>query len=353
MKVLFDHQIFGYLYGGAAKYFAMLLDSLPHDNWDVTSLISFNEYVREKKLLRTWKKRFRGENVLMDYINSYYTCLRLRYSDYDIYHQTNFMTSALKYIGKKPMVTTYHDSNFSTFDYHPELVKRQALSLERADAIIVVSENTKKDLLNLFDIAEEKVNVIYHGIEIPDLQKLKQYRLIDYPYFLYVGRRTAYKNFRRLLQAFALFHQSYKEVKLVCTSQEFSSEEIKLFKELQLENSLISIKANEQEMQLLYRDAIAFVFPSFYEGFGMPILEAWSCRCPVVLSKASCFPEIADDAGLYFDAKSIDDMVEKLKLIWEDSELRNMFVMRGENRVKQFSWKKCADMHLDVYHSLL
>lgn len=353
MKVLYDHQVFCFRYGGASKYFAMLIDALPKGSWETTSLMATNEYVREKKLFSTYKYRMKGQGVLADYINRPYTNYKLRHGDYDVFHQTNFGTYCLKALGNKPMVVTYHDSNLSLRDPHPEMVIKQRASLERADAIVCVSKNTKDDLMQLFSVDEKKVYVIYHGIEIPDMASLSPERMFDFPYVLYVGRRSAYKNFKAMAEAFSLVAEKYKDVHLVCTSQAFTNEEKSLFSRLGILENVYAICADESDMQRLYRDAQMFVFPSLYEGFGMPILEAWSCGCPVVLSDASCFPEIAGDAGLYFNPSDIGEMASCIEKVLTDNDLRQELRRRGDERVRLFSWQATADAHLKVYQGLL
>lgn len=349
MKVIFDHQIFSFRYGGASKYFAMLMNYMPADSWSCTSLFSCNEYVRAKGLFRTYRYMFRGQTPATDLLNMPYTRYRLECRDYDVYHQTNFGTSFIGSIGDKPMVTTYHDSNLSTIDPHPEIVERQRLSLQRADAIIAVSRNTKSDLLRLFDVDESKVHVVYHGIEMPDLDQLPQERIVDFPYILYVGRRSEYKNFWRMAEAFSLVHHKYPDIHLVCTSDAFSAPEVERFARLGIADAIHQISADEETMKRLYRDAVLFVFPSLYEGFGMPILESWSCGCPVALSSASCFPEIACDAGAYFDPNNVDSIADCLMRLLGDESLLHDYATRGMSRVKDFSWEKCAAEHMKVY----
>lgn len=356
MKIIFDHQIFDFVYGGASKYFVKLLQHLPQDCWATTCLCSPNNYVRDLKLFSpTCKQHFRGQTVLMERMNRPFTHLRLQWGNYDIYHQTNFDTRFLADTNGKPIVTTYHDANLSTIDPHPEIVKMQAESLRRADAIVAVSENTKKDLLRLFDnVDEKKVKVIYHGIDQVDLSRLNPSRIIAKPYILYVGRRSKYKNFERFVQAFALLHEHFPEIGLVCTSTPFTKKEIELFKKLDIEaDTVTSVSANECDMLRLYRDATCFVYPSLYEGFGMPILEAWSCRCPVVLSRASCFPEICGEGGLYFNPDSEEEMAARIEEAISNSTLRNQLINKGQKRLRLFSWQRCADQHMEIYKSLL
>ena len=353
MKVLFDHQIFNYVYGGASKYFVMLLNSLPKELWSTSTLFSSNEYVKDTKLMRYIPKMFKGQTVLMEWLNRPYTRSLLNRGNYDLFHQTNFGTYCLNDIGKKPMVTTFHDSNLLTIDPHPHIVEQQRRSLNRANAIVCVSENTKRDLLLNFDVDEDKIHVIYHGIVVPNIDALPKTSIVNSPYILYVGRRSKYKNFTRLVKVFSRLKLEYVDMKLVCTAEPFSNEENAMFEQLHITNSIIHIAATEQMMNILYRDALFLVFPSLYEGFGMPILEAWSCNCAVALSDTSCFPEIADTAGLYFDPHSDDDMYIKLKQLIDDKALRLELIKRGRCRLKMFSWERCAQEHYKLYKSLL
>lgn len=354
MKVLFDHQIFYQIIGGASKYFAMMINSLPKGCWETTTLLSCNTYVRSLHLFEhSFPYVFRGQPRVLDLLNKPYTRYILGRQDYDVFHQTNFGTYCLESIGNKPMVTTFHDANFLRNDPHPELVKRQKASLHRADMIICVSENTRKDMLSFFDVDEKKTRVVYHGIDIPDLQALPDNRLVKDDYILYVGRRHRYKNFKRFIEAYAVIKSKYPELKLVCTGDKFTSEESLLMSKLGVIGDVRLVRADETEMKQLYRDAVFFIFPSLYEGFGMPILEAWSCNCPVLLSDASCFPEIAGNAGLYFQPDSVDDMVDKMERALSDENLRRNLVELGRSRVKMFSWKHCADEHFAIYNSLL
>ena len=353
MNILFDHQIFYKKYGGASKYFVKMIASMPEGSWKTTALLSSNEYVKDTGLFKTYPYLFRGQALVLDYINRPYTNKVLRKGDYDVFHQTNFGTYCLKSVGQKPMVTTYHDANLSTIDPHPYIVKMQEASVRRADAVVVVSKNTKQDLLHLFDIDEKKVKVIYHGIDIPDTDILHGQPLFPFPYILYVGRRSEYKNFSRFIKAFSLMKHQYPDLRVVCTFTPFTKQELEFFSSLGVEENIIHIYADEMMMKQLYHQALYFVFPSLYEGFGMPILEAWSCGCPVALANASCFPEIAGDGALYFDPMSVDDIHDKMKQLVDRLELRQSLIEKGKERVKMFSWKKCAEQHIQLYQSLI
>lgn len=351
MKILFDHKLFYQVYGGASKYFVMMMNSLPEGSWDTTSLLSCNEYARAKNITRTFPKTFPCQARILEHLNRPYTSRVISKGNFDVLHQTDFDNYFYSKLGNKPLVMTYHDANMSTFNPHPEIVAMQRKAIDRADAIIAVSENTKRDLIDIFHVDEKKVHVIYHGIEIPEGEYSRQ--IIDAPYILYVGVRAKYKNFDRLIEAFSLYHRTFPDVKLVCTSMPFSKQEKEKFAELNIGDSVVHISADEDTMNCLYHNALFFIYPSVYEGFGMPILEAWANHCPVALANASCFPEICSDAGLYFNPESIDDMKEAMTRLTENESLRAELSAKGWERVKKFSWQHCADEHFKVYQSLL
>lgn len=356
MKILFDHQLFSYQrYGGASKYFCELLYHLPRNTWETTTLFSNNEYVKKLRLFDAvhFPFYFKGQGRMMNVLNKPYSYFRLlQRKRYDVFHQTHFETYCLPVIGNKPMVTTFHDINFSTINYNKTLVNLQKSSLKRADKIVAVSMNTKKDLMNYFDIDDKKITVIYHGIELTEKEYFPERRM-PYQYILYVGNRYKNKNFDRFLRAFALLNQKYREIKLICTWLPFSQQELRMFHDFGIADDVFHISATETSMYQLYHDAEMFVYPSLYEGFGLPILEAMAAQCPVILSDASCFPEIAKDAGAYFDPHDVESMVGAMDKVLSDSAYRNELVEKGRVRVKDFSWEKCAEEHLNLYKSLL
>ena len=357
MKVIFDHQLFSYQrYGGASKYFAMLLNALPREEWETTTIWSNNEYVKSLHLFKQrhflYKYYFRGQGALMNMLNKPYSYHVLSKKEYDVFHQTHFETYCIPAIGNKPMVTTFHDINFSTLNPSPRIVRLQKKSLRRADAVIAISENTKKDLVELFKIDEKKVSVIYHGILLNNTPR-KDLSQFPYPYILYVGSRGRHKNFNTFIKAYAIFHNKYPDIRLVCTYKPFTRAEYDLFKSFHVENDIVHTYADEDLMQQLYKNALFYIFPSLYEGFGMPILEAMANKCPVLLANASCFPEIAKNAGLYFDPNDIEEMSHKMSLLIENPHLRETYVNLGWERVHDFTWEKCAEEHRKVYQSLI
>ena len=383
MNVLYDYQSFTMQsYGGVSKCFCELISHLPHDiigrigvcetnniHLHSTKLIPnlsnsvFNQYnfitshpfrgkVRLYKLLNKCCPFFPSE----DNRNRRYSIDLLRQGNFEVFHPTFFDDYFLPYLGNKPFVLTIHDmmpelfpQYFKRDDF--QIVKKRKL-VEKAAAIIVVSEQTKYDVMRLLGVPEDKIFVIYHGG--PEIKSvLCKKPIVKSPYFLYVGTRDAYKNFPLMLRGFARFVTLNSDVKLVCTGSPFSKSERRQIAELRMQNSIIQLSVDDQDLSNLYSHAIAFVYPSLYEGFGMPILEAFAHNCPVILSRCSCFPEIAGDAAVYFDSSSSKDLSQKLDFIWSmDMQQKAVLVEAGRKRLSCFSWEKSAHKLSDIYRNI-
>jgi glycosyltransferase involved in cell wall biosynthesis len=194
-----------------------------------------------------------------------------------------------------------------------------------------------------------KISVVHHGF-LPGGTIAP--RLFD-RYILYVGERKGYKNFLPWLSAIRQLLVLDPTLKIVCTGSNFTSSEQEVFKNWGVTDSIIHIAANDAQMNSLYRNALCFVFPSLYEGFGIPILEAFSNGCPVCLSNASCFPEVAGDAALYFAPHDAQSMYDTLKEVISSATLRDDLRSRGYERIKEFSLQKMVRQTCDVYRSVL
>lgn len=381
MKILYDHQAFTFQqFGGVSKCFCELIAQMPSEvETEISIKESENVHLLESHIrdfqppklnLRRWKSwlPFKGSGFLyrtlmncgllstMESINKHYSVQVLKEGNFDVFHPTFFDPYFLKHIGNKPWVVTVHDMMPELYPEYFGTKNEQTLFkkkyLNQAAAVIVVSEQTKKDMIRLLGIPEEKITVVYHGG--PEKENVKEASLIDAPYFLYVGTRDAYKNFHQTLADFADFHQNHPKVKLVCTGGNFTSVENKMIEKLDVRDAVVHILANGHEMKVLYAHAIAFVYPSLYEGFGMPILEAFAYGCPALLNNRSCFPEIAADAGTYFDSEpGKSNLLEVMEHVWQLSEAeRQKLVENGYRRLGEFSWRKSAEKLADVYREV-
>lgn len=220
-----------------------------------------------------------------------------------------------------------------------------------SDAIICISQSTRIDLLSYYNVPEDRIRVIYLGNSLKF--EVTSPRLIDGPYILYVGHRSGYKNFKLLLTAYANAHSVRNNFKLVCfAGGKFNTQEQELLRSLDLGNNIVAYAGTDEMLANLYKYAAALVYPSLYEGFGLPPLEAMHYGCPVLASKTSSISEVVGQAGLYFNPTSADDLIFHLDKLLHDDILRNELTKRGHKQELQFSWDVCAKETLMLYHQI-
>ena len=241
--------------------------------------------------------------------------------------------------------------------YSPKhtLVTGKRLLIPKASHIIAVSENTKLDLMKLMGIPEDRITVIYHGTdESPFSPSDGEWKNMEY--ILYVGGRALYKNFRLFCHYLFPVLKRHKNIQVVCTGTPFTKEESAFFEENAMQDRFKHVFVeSEQDLLNWYHHAITFVYPSSYEGFGIPILEAYKANCPVMLNHSSCFPEIAGDAAVYFNMSSASsNLEEQLETLYHlDNNERSALLEKQRERLKRYSWKKSAVEHFEVYRKLV
>lgn len=370
MKILYDHQIFeSQSIGGISRYFAELIIFNPASEISIKysdNLYLSKEYIQKHSIFSKNHERdkffpyfnFKGKGRLFRYYSKIFrknnqaiSTAHLKYSNFDIFHPTYYNPYFLQYLKGKPFVLTVHDMIHEIFpqyflnDKHTVLNKKKLILA--ANRINVNSEQTKKDLLHFFPEVEDKIKVIYHAFALPFLIPKKKENFI-----LFTGMRSKYKNFEYFVQAVAPLLTKH-DLRLICTGQPFSNVENLLLENLGISDRIILKFASDEELSELYAKSIAFVFPSLYEGFGIPILEAFASQCPAILSNTSSLPEIGGNAAVYFDPYSIEDMRNKIENVICSPTLQNEMIQKGIERVKQFSWEKCAKETMEVYKSVL
>ena len=362
MKILIDHQIFSFLeYGGISKYFIGLMNYY-HTNrieFDFSLKYSNNQHLSDAPFISV-KPFFPGlhfprKGLLLGAINSIESRKLLKIGDFKIFHPTYYDLYFLRYVKNKSFIVTIHDMIPELFHDNSFLgkllVKNKRILMDNASKIIAVSQNTKNDILQFYDYNESDIYVVHHGINV-------YYPLTDYTdtnkYLLFIGNRGGYKNFDITIGAIATILQERQDLFLICAGGgSFSESEILSFKKLNIHNQIHHSPINDATLPFLYKNAICFIFPSLYEGFGIPILEAFSNGCPVILSNKSSFPEVAGDAAEYFDPHSEESIRKSVIKLLDDEKLRSNLIKRGLERVKSFSVKNMAEKTLDVYRSAL
>ena len=380
VRVLYDHQAFDLQsHGGLPNGAVQLIKNLPKTidvklgvkrTGNIHLLEAGFKQVRPllfSKETLICKKYFKGKYKLYDILERRFAVLRpwdlnrsysirlLKEGQFDVFHPTYFFWYFLDYIGSKPFVLTIHDLTPEHFfeDKNDLQIEARKILINKAAHITVNSEYTRNDVMDYYNVPESKITVIYRGaplqIEYPKKKKFA------FDYLLYVGARTeCYKNFLPMLRQLQPFLNSHPDIKLVCTGQAFNEREQVQIKRLGLEKQIICQFCSQEEIMNLYANAICFIYPSLNEGFGLPILEAYSADCPVFLNNRSCFPEIASDAAIFFDLdEKQGNLIEKLEeFIHFSPEERESLLEKQRKRLSFFSWKRSSVLLSQVYETI-
>lgn len=285
----------------------------------------------------------------------------------DLVHFPNFNVP-IAY--KRPFVVTIHDlihhkiggvkkTNLLHFWAYKEVISRAARA---AKAVITVSQQSKKDIQKELSIPAEKISVIYEGVSLlsnvadKEISRAKARYFLDKPYFIFVGVLQRNKNLPALVEGFALFQQKYGQPfhLVIAGKSDPHYPEIKA-------RCLLSPSANDlvftgsisdDDLKALYAGARAFVSASVLEGFGLPGLEAAAFGVPLAVSNLPVFNEIYEDAAIYFDPGSVEEISQCLKLLAFDEKFHGQVSRSALKRASFFSWEKCAKETLEVYKSL-
>lgn len=363
MKILFDHQIFSIQrYGGISTYFYNLYKNLSGENdigTDISIIFSDNNDISSDRSFgasRLFRPKVRGKYRIQNYINRKRSVKLLKKNDFDIFHPTYFDPYFLPYLKGKPFVLTIFDMAFErgyTKDLHKKLISDKKRLAEAAAEIIAISETTRKDIVDILGIERSKVHVVHlAGDHILSENELK-HPVINKKYMLFVGSRGSYKNFHFFLSSAARVLKDDKELHLVCAGGgKFTEEEIRFFRKLGVKSKVLFYDADNTSLHNLYKNAEFFVFPSLYEGFGIPVIEAFSSGCPVLLSDIKVFREIAGDAALFFDPEDEISINSVLTNVVDNIILKKSLRDRGIKRGRFFSWEKTANTTLNVYKKL-
>lgn len=246
--------------------------------------------------------------------------------------------------------------NSTTVLLHKLLLPR---TLRTADKIITDSNSTKKDLINYFKIPEGKIRVIllaadekFKPLNNKEIREAKQKYSLNFPFILYVGTLEPRKNIPSLIKAFYKLKKKNLQYKLVIAGKKgWKYKEIfETIDKLNLQNDVVFTGyVSDEGLPALYNAADLFVYPSIYEGFGLPPLEAMACGTPVITSNTSSLPEVVGDAGIMVDPYDVDGLADAMHEVLADGGLRANMIKKGLERAKMFSWEQCAKETLEVY----
>ena len=395
MKILFDAQIFEMQkHGGISRYYTELITGIPKTGKaEVAFPIAhaLNQHLIEANAFPSNKVRhtpnidafasglsFKGKSKLFDiykymwealpqHSNARHVTKYFQHPDkYDIYHPTYYGEFVDLSRVKKPIVVTVYDMIHELF---PDMFSKTNLtskfkkrSVDIAERIIAISYSTKKDLIDIWGVPESKIDVVYLGASASFGSQIPPALVPNFPlgsrYILYVGSRVGYKNFWNFLEGIKNLLISDRSLYLLSVggyngNSEFSNEELARLNSMDLRDKVVSVHANDLQLRSYYSHAECFVFPSLYEGFGLPILEAMNCGTPMALSNTSSFAEVAGDAAQYFDPNDPPEIGKRVEEIIYSKEKQVHLREMCRRRTGMFSWESTVDGTIRSYARVL
>ena len=367
---------------GVEEYVVNLLANMLSLNPNIKFKLFYNGY-RKTELNYDWLKlpnvelvQFNIPNKILDtslyFLN--YPKINKLLKGIDVFFSPHIFLSATSQ--KCKSVVTFHDLSFEKY---PEFYsnsknywhfsmnpKKQA---RRADKIIAVSESTKNDLVELYKINPEKIKVIYSGVSLESgiwnlefrVTKVKEKYNLPEKYILYLGTLEPRKNIIGLIKAFEIFKTKFKSRRrhpgmspsrfklIIAGSKGWLYKNIfKTIENSPVKNDIIFTGfIDDEDKSVLYSLADLFIYPSFYEGFGFPPLEAMACGTPVITSNVSSIPETVGDAAITVNPYNLDELYRAMEMVLSDENLKNNLIKKGFVQAKKFSWQKCARESLD------
>lgn len=368
MNITYDAQIFcAQKYGGVSRYFceiATRIARFPATQVSIVAPMSICAYLQNvpSEIVYGFNapkiERFRLVQRVLGMLAG---DLVSRSRAPDLIHETYFSPYRLGPKNSRRVITIYdmiHEKFASSFPNADKTSSYKARAAERADHVICISESTRRDAIEILGLSPEKITVVHLGFALmaDGLGAVEESMLtVSEPYLLYVGHRGGYKNFLRLLEAYGTSRLLRANFKLICFGGgAFNMSESDAISRLGLEKGRVTQhEGGDDVLASLYRKASAFIYPSLYEGFGIPPLEAMAHGCPVICSNTSSIPEVVGDAGEYFDPSSVESIQNSVERIVNSELLKIELRTKGLTRLSLFSWDRCAAETHDIYKKLI
>ena len=364
MKVLYDGFIFrAQKVGGINRYFENLVAHMPDELEPHLTVVKSQSAIfpRHPRLavhrVPTWMNNLTHGGGLLTR-----TCLRgfELAAGCNLRHPTFYETLSSqppKRSRRTPMVLTVHDAIDEIFasqlDPHGERVGFKRAAIEAADAILCVSESTKHDLQARYRIPDARIAVTHLATSLTAPSPASTGEVPRKPYVIFVGNRNVYKNFVRVLLAVAEARRAWSDLSLCVCGESFNYTEWELIQVLKLSKAVENLGfVDDARLAELYQASEALLYPSLYEGFGIPPLEAMACGTVVITSNRSSLPEVVGEAALLVNPDSSEEIVEAILRLRELGGERETLINAGKARAAQFSWARTSQQTLDVYRAL-
>ena len=367
MRIAFDYQTFcNQKFGGVSRYFSSLAGQLDALEQDVRIFAPLHQNHYAKDLPTGIVQGFSVPRYpprswsLLTAVNLFVTRPAIKKWNPDIVHETFYSPHRSGPRTSPTVITVYdmiHELFKESFSANDPTTRIKRMAINRADHVICISNSTRVDLINIFGIPEEKVSCVHLGFEkfLPSALDFIAKKQIERPFLLHVSGRSGYKNFSNLLHSVAKSNKLLRDFDIVAFGGgRFTPFERALIKELGFGDSQVRwVTGNDALLGSYYKQANAFVYPSLYEGFGFPPLEAMAQNCPVISSNTSSMPEVIGVAAEFFDPNEIDDMTRAIESVVYSEERTRQLKSLGHMQLKCYSWGRCAEETLAIYNRLI
>jgi len=358
VRVAMDEQIFAIQsYGGISRLFAELARQFANDRIPEIEILPIhapiiNRYILDDPALAKALDASRARNewtALVRYLSRISTK-----TSCDVVHNTFYLPHGLAPMGGAKRIVTIHDM---IPELRPDTRRRlDFVTLKRryvakADHIICVSEATRSDLLKVYGPIQAPISVVHHGVDARFTPDAPPLATLPERYLLFVGNRSQYKDAGVLFRAFAALGAD-RDVRLVCIGGgAFTRKETALLQQLGIADRVMQTQLTDDGIASAYANALVFIFPSHFEGFGLPALEAMACGVPVVLARATSLPEVGAEAAAYFEPGDAVALAGILRDLLADEHARSDLVARGLRRAAFFTWERTAQLTAEVYQA--
>jgi glycosyltransferase involved in cell wall biosynthesis len=360
LRVLFDTQAFRHQqYGGISRYYAELIRLLP--SYGIEPVVRLPPLDNQHAIVSglsdgRWARTLTAHPILRWFYYwglGSYDHVWAAIENYDVLHRTYY---AMPWSAGKPSVCTVVDMIPEALPHYfpegnPHMHKREVV--RDSDLVLSISESTSRDLVRFYGCSPRQVVTVPLGIDAEAFtQQARMPHPFRRPYILFVGMRHRYKNFGRFATAAARVLAAHDVSLALVGGGPLQDGEREVFAKAGVAERVVQASVSDTLLPTIYKEAEMFVFPSEYEGFGLPILESFASSCPVVASRASCFPEVGGEAMEYFDPYAPDDIAQAMERVLlsptRAKELRRL----GSERVKAYSWQRTAELTAAAYNRL-
>ncbi|MFA6451425.1 MAG: glycosyltransferase family 1 protein [bacterium] len=377
MKIVIDIESLRHTRTGLAQYTFRLIDGLNRINGGEEIILLNNSFKKgretrpELPLLDNPKIEYHNFKVSKKILKPLWNAIgfpRLEHliGGFDVYHAPTHNELPCTHAKK---VLTIHDLSFMKGDYHLPEFKEYLSSYfpsaaAAADVIIADSESTRRDVIEVLKVPEEKVKTVYLAAsvisrriyDVAAIKEVCQRHTIIKDYMLYIGTIEPRKNVANIIRAYNIFREGRKEAPalVLCGGKGWMYEEIfSTHESSPYRNDIIFTGYTPNEdLAFLLSGALFFLYPSHYEGFGLPVLEAMACGAPVITSNVSSLPEVAGDAAIQVAPDDVEAMADSMRRLTDSASLREEMRQKGFAQNAGFSWERCARETMAVYHSL-